>query len=192
MKSSTANACFMSFGTDPQTDVAVLGSGSVKIAPADDPFISTFAGSSFAIAMIEHGVSNELTLYAAPIEAANSAKVPWTAICDVDDDVTGLTVHGDELYLLTHKQAPRFKVIRTSLSHPDLKKAEILIGEGESVVTNVAAAEDGLYVPWTADWGGSLGSPTAPMPGKRQFHFRWKALSPSIVLSPTCPVRSLS
>lgn len=55
-------------------------------------------------------------------------------------------VRGDDLYLITHKNAPRFKVIRTSLSHPDLEKAQVVIPQGEGVITGVVAAPDALYV----------------------------------------------
>jgi prolyl oligopeptidase len=63
-----------------------------------------------------------------------------------EDAVTLFDWHGDDLYLVTHKNAPRFKVIRTSLSHPDLAGAQVVIPAGEAVITNVTAATDALYV----------------------------------------------
>lgn len=136
-------------GTDPQNDVVVLASGltpSAKLEPADEPFIATFPGSPYAVGMIEHGVLNEVTLYAAPIESVCQATVPWEKICDIDDDITGMAVHGEDLYLISHKQAPRFKVLHTSLAHPDVKNAQVVIPQGEAVVTNIATTLDGLYV----------------------------------------------
>lgn len=136
-------------GTDVEHDPAVLGSGlspAVRLSPMDDPFVATDPASPYALAVIEHGVRNEITLYAAPLDAVASADVPWKKICDVDQEVTGVTVQGDDLYLLTHKDSPRFKVILTSLSHPDVAHARTLVPQGKAVITNVAAAKDALYV----------------------------------------------
>ena len=61
-------------------------------------------------------------------------------------------IFGDHLYLLTHKAAPRFRVVRTSASNPDLARAEVVVPESEAVVTSMQAAQDGLYV-YTLDRG---------------------------------------
>ncbi len=93
-------------GADPRTDVAVLAPGlnrATKVAPEDQPFVVTTPGSPFAVALVEHGVQNEVTAYAAPLETASSAQAPWKRICDVEDEVTGITVYGQDLYLLSHK-----------------------------------------------------------------------------------------
>ena len=138
-------------GTNPDQDVAVLGFGispRVEVAPTDIPIVLTEPDSSYALGMLAHGVLNEVTLYEAPLESVGSSDIPWQKVCDIPDDVTNLDVHGDELYLLTHKDAPRFKVIRTSAAHPDVAQAETVLPEreGEVVFKNVAAAQDALYV----------------------------------------------
>ncbi|HET6250127.1 MAG TPA: prolyl oligopeptidase family serine peptidase [Tepidisphaeraceae bacterium] len=136
-------------GTDPQTDIVVLAPGltpSATVAPTDSPFVVTIPGCAYALGMIEHGVLNEATIYAAPIETVCRADIPWKKICDVDDDVTGFTVHGDDLYLLSHKGAPKFKVLHTSLAHPDMNNAAVVVPQGSAVINNIAAAQDGLYV----------------------------------------------
>ncbi len=57
-----------------------------------------------------------------------------------------MTVHGDDLWLLTHKDAPHFKIIHTSLSNPDLSHADVVVPPSEAVVTTLAGAQDGLYI----------------------------------------------
>ena len=54
-----------------------------------------------------------------------SADVKWTKVCDRADLVTEFAVHGDDIYLLTAHDAPRFKVVRTSLA-----AARICVGGG--------------------------------------------------------------
>jgi prolyl oligopeptidase len=135
-------------GTDPEKDPMIFGSGTpgVQIAAADIPFVGTFVGSRFALAYIAHGVQNEVTLYLAPLESLTKPNIPWKKICDVQDDVAIFDVHGDDLYLQTHKDASRYKVLRTHLSAPDVTRADVVIPQGEGVVRNIGAASDALYV----------------------------------------------
>jgi prolyl oligopeptidase len=144
-------------GTPADQDVAVMGfevSSRVKIVPTDLPFVATSPGSSYALAFIAHGVLNEVTLYDAPLSTVGKPDTPWQKVCDVADDVTGGAVHGDTLYLLTHQDAPRFKVIETSLTHPDIAHARTVVPEGSAVIKGLAAAEDALYIQET---DGTLG-----------------------------------
>jgi prolyl oligopeptidase len=60
--------------------------------------------------------------------------------------VTGFDVEGDNLYLLTHKNASRFKVVSLALARPDLATAQVVVPQSEAVVTGIAAAKDALYV----------------------------------------------
>lgn len=135
-------------GTDPDKDPLVFGDGvpGVKIDPADIPFVAISAGTPYALGVIAHGVRNEQTLYLASLEALSGPGVPWKKICDVDDDVTGYDVHGDDLYLQSHKDASRYKVLHTKLSDPDVARADVVVPPGEAVVRSIAAAEDALYV----------------------------------------------
>jgi prolyl oligopeptidase len=136
-------------GTSVDKDVPAFGFGiapHIEVEPTDIPFVFTAAGSDRAIGFLAHGVLNELTLYEAPVETVGKPGTPWVKICDVADEITGLDVHGDELYLLSHKGAPHFKALRTSFSHPDLETAQVVVPEGASVIKQIAAAEDGLYV----------------------------------------------
>lgn len=135
-------------GTSADKDTLVFGDGvsSVKIDAADIPFVFIAPGTPFALGVIAHGVRNEQTVYEAPIESLSSSSPAWKLICDVDDDITGFDVHGDDLYLLSHLQASRFKVLHTLVSKPEVAHAEVVVPAGQSVIRNIAAAEDALYV----------------------------------------------
>jgi prolyl oligopeptidase len=136
-------------GADADKEPPVFGyeiSPLVKMETADIPGIDTTPGSKYAVGVIEHGVRRELTLYVTPLASVGRPKTPWRKICDVDDDVTGFAVRGSDVFLLTHKNASRFKVLRTSLARPDLATAETVVPAGESVVTGLATAKDAVYV----------------------------------------------
>lgn len=136
-------------GTDMDKDAPVFGFGlspRAEIAATDLPFLLTTANSRWAIGYVAHGVLNEVTIYKAPIAEIGKPDTPWEKICDVADDVTSLAIHGDEIYLLSHKDAPHFKVLRTTLSHPDVERAEVVVPESERVIKDVETAQDALYV----------------------------------------------
>jgi prolyl oligopeptidase len=136
-------------GTDPEKDIAVFGYGvhpEIKLEPSDASYVSTDPRTNYAVAIVQHGFMNENDLYVAPVESLGKPILHWKKLCNASDQVTSFEVRGDDLYLITHKNAPRFKVIRTSLSHPDLGKAEVVIPPSEAVITGVVAAPDALYV----------------------------------------------
>jgi prolyl oligopeptidase len=136
-------------GTSVDKDIPIFGFGlstHADIAAIDLPFLSATIDSRWVVGYVAHGVLNEATIYRAPMEAVGKPDIPWEKVCDVADDVTSLALHKDELYLLTHKGAPHFKVIRTSLEHPDVVHAELVVPESDHVIKSIAAAADGLYV----------------------------------------------
>ena len=144
-------------GTDADKDVPAFGFGlspKAEIAAADVPFVLPTSNSRWAIGLVAHGVLNEVTMYKAPTDEVGKPDTPWEKICDVSDDVTSFAVDGDEIYLLSHKDAPHFKVLKTSLSHPDVEHAEVVLPEGAPVIKDIETAQDGLYVQET---DGTLG-----------------------------------
>lgn len=136
-------------GRDPDKDPAVLGYGlspRVKILEDDLPFLSVSPSSTYAVAIIEHGVQNEQTIYAVPLSKLGATDIPWKKVADVPEDVTAYDVHGDTIFLLTHKGSSRFKVVSTSLSNPDLAHAKTIVPEGSVVITGLGVAKDSLYI----------------------------------------------
>jgi prolyl oligopeptidase len=130
-------------------DSMILGPGtnpSVKVDPDDFPIIVPVEGSPFVYAIILHGVKNEVTLYSARADQLRGAATEWRKLVDVDDGVTQADFHGWDVYLLSHKDAPRFKVLRIRADKPDLAHAEVVVPQGKGVLTGIAVAHDGLYV----------------------------------------------
>lgn len=138
-------------GTDASQDKIVFGYGvlpGVPVSVTDIPVVATDPESSYALGILEHGVQNEVTVYATPVNE-DSGRAPvyrWRKVIDTSDDVTGAAVHGDDLYLITHQDAPRFKVVEMNLSDPDFARARHVLPQSQAVVQNIAAAKDALYV----------------------------------------------
>jgi prolyl oligopeptidase len=136
-------------GGDPEADVAVAGFGvtpAVPVAPAAFAPVVTTAASTYALTIVQNGVQNELSVYAAPAATAVDAKAPWKKIVDVSDDVTAVDLRGSTIYLLSHKNASNYKVLSMSLATPEIAKAATLVAPSKAVVEQIAVAADGLYV----------------------------------------------
>ena len=145
-------------GEDPDTEPLVFGFGanpSVKVDENDFTIVAFSPGApDFLLGFVIHGVKREFDVYAIPFDANLGAKTAWKKIADQTDEVTGFDVHAGEIYLLSHKNASRFKVLRTSLSAPDLTRAAVVVPASEVVITGIAAAGDALYV---QDLDGGIG-----------------------------------
>ncbi len=135
-------------GRDAETDVAVFGYGvnpNLKFLPTDFPAILYSPVSPYILAVVSNGVQNEVTIYATRAASIDSPDVAWKKIVTPADGVTGYDLKGSTIYLLTHKGAPSFKVIATSLDAPDLAAAKTVVAAGVPVVEQVGVAADGLY-----------------------------------------------
>jgi prolyl oligopeptidase len=136
-------------GLDPASDPLVFAegaAGSPSLAEMDFPAVIVPPGSKWAIGQVKHGDETDLSLYAMPVESLGDPKAAWTKVCDRTDLVTEYAVHGDDIYLITAADAPRFKVVRTSLGQPNFKSAKVVIPQGKYVVDSLAVAQDALYV----------------------------------------------
>jgi prolyl oligopeptidase len=136
-------------GDDADKDVPVLGrkyTTAVNMVPTDSAYVGVVPGSPYAIGIIAHGVRNEATIAVSPADALAQGKPVWTKIVDVDDDVTDFTIMGHDIWLLSHKDASRFKVLHMSLDQPDITKADVALPPSDLVLKGLAAAKDGLYI----------------------------------------------
>jgi prolyl oligopeptidase len=135
--------------TDPASDLPVLHKGSDPGVPMNDIDTSPVfaqAGSSVALGQVQGGVQNEFALYVSPLAAAQAGHPAWKPVCTPADGAVGVTLYGDDIYLLSHKGAPRYKVLKLSGKNPDLAHAVDVVPEGASVLKGLSAARDGVYV----------------------------------------------
>ncbi|MEO8847349.1 MAG: hypothetical protein ABI440_01780, partial [Casimicrobiaceae bacterium] len=136
-------------GDDPDKDVAIFGAGvspRVAIDSAEMTAVALPTGSDYMVGLVINGVQNELRLYVAPVATLRSGNIPWVKLSDAADAVTDLAVQGNSVYVLTHKGASRFRILKSSLADPDLANAEEVVPASEAVITGLAAAKDALYV----------------------------------------------
>lgn len=136
-------------GTDPEHDKPVFGNGvvpSIEVDPSLIASVSIPQGSRYAIGVLNGSVTPNSAYYIAPIETLGKPDTPWRKIADFSDGVTDVAVQGEDLYVLTYKDTPRYKIIRTDARKPDLAAAETVVAPSEMVITDMHRAQDGLYV----------------------------------------------
>jgi prolyl oligopeptidase len=135
-------------GTDPEKDVAILGVGvtpGVEIPPGAIPFVVVDPVSRHAIGNVANGVQREVTLYAAPVADVASRAPAWRKVVDPADEVTDFSWTSDDLFMVSHKGAPRSQVLRRSLANPAAPPA-VVVPQSDQVVTSTTVAKDALYV----------------------------------------------
>jgi prolyl oligopeptidase len=137
------------FGTDPEQDKPVFGNGVVPSIDVDPSLIASIIipqDSRYAIGVLNGSVTPNSAYYIAPIESLGKPNTPWRKIADFADGVTDVALQGDDLYLLTYKDTPRYKIVRTDARKPDLASAEIIVSPSQMVITDMHRAKDALYV----------------------------------------------
>jgi prolyl oligopeptidase len=136
-------------GAAADKDVPVLGrkfTPALNMIPTDSAYVNAVPGSPYALGLVAHGVRNEVTMAICSADALAKGAPVWTKIVDVDDDITDCAIMGHEIWLLSHKDASRFKILHMDLDHPDLAKADVAVPPSDLVLKGLSAAKDALYV----------------------------------------------
>ena len=144
-------------GQDAEQDRFVFGYGyspDLKIEDNDLSFASYTPESPYIVGVLAHGTQNEATAYYIPIDQLNAPHIVWKKLFDVDAAITNLSLHNDDIYLLTHKNKPRYEVTRTSLKNPDVVHATVVVPASEVVIQEADVAIDGIYI---RDLDGGIG-----------------------------------
>lgn len=143
-KDATAEAWDLK--SDP---VPLLGAGLGRgpdFGHDEFPAIVLSPGAPLAAALSINGVQNEIAIWTTPADGLADSKAKWTALVGRDDDVTNADMRGDEIFLLSHKDAPTFKVLVLKAGQP-LAAAKVLVpAEPDRVIEGIHAASDALYV----------------------------------------------
>jgi prolyl oligopeptidase len=144
-------------GQDPDHDRFVFGYGyssDVKIDDNDISFITYSPASPYLFGVVAHGTQNEATAYYVPFDQLRSSPIRWKKLFDVDAAVVRFDVYKDDIFLVTHKNKPRYEVTRTSLKNPDVEHATVVVPASEVVIQEADVAKDCIYI---RDLDGGIG-----------------------------------
>jgi prolyl oligopeptidase len=136
-------------GANPDTDQVVLDADHLPFAFKAAqvwPGVTITPGSEAVIAEIGDGTGIDKALFTARLADLLAGRPTWKTVAEQRDGVTFFSVHGDQIYLLTHHAAPRYQVVMESLTAPDIATAKIVAPERAGVITGIAASSEALYV----------------------------------------------
>jgi prolyl oligopeptidase len=146
-------------GTGADSDRPLIGCGITPRIPITDgqqAGVSFSTASPYALArMMVDRSRTGLDFYTAPVDTLSAPDVPWRRLASGDDQVTEVVLRGETAYLRMGHGAPRGKVVRTSVLHPDLARADVVVAESDAVIATLEPiqfqsalylAKDALYV----------------------------------------------
>jgi len=117
----------------------------VRLSSDDLPTVRLTAGCPYAIATITHGVANEISLYTKPANKLTAPDVPWVRIATPDDRVVEFGVERDQIFLRTHRDAPRYKIVRARLTDRGIDDARVVVPEGDRTIDALVVSGGHLY-----------------------------------------------
>jgi prolyl oligopeptidase len=135
-------------GTDPSSDREVFSKATdplLKIKSEDIPEVVYDEKSAYLFAYVSN-VDRRLTVYYAPVRELSESRINWKPLFLPGNDVHDFAVNRNEIYFYTPKNAPRFKLMKTSLGNPALRNAETVVAENPSAkLTAFTLTRDALY-----------------------------------------------
>jgi len=141
----------------PPVPVAGAATG---LGPIKDPVVfartRVVPNASRAILFGFNGVQNEIEAWIAPLGEARSQRAQWRQIAKRDDAVTEVVANAKTIYLLTHHDAPTFKVLVLPLEGAGIRAQTLVPAHPDRVIESIHAAADGLYVAGRRGLSGEL------------------------------------
>jgi prolyl oligopeptidase len=149
-------AKFHLLGSDPESDPVFI-SYDERPLPGQDPvaipYVFAPPDSPYLFAALIHGVDRARTaFYARDADLSDPHSIAWMPLVDRDDRVESLALHGDTIFFLSTRAAPRRQVLKGDLRAFDKAALETLLPEEDRVLTGISVLGDRLYV--TAMYGG--------------------------------------
>jgi prolyl oligopeptidase len=121
-------------------------SGGPITDPNVSPFLVQIPHSDMVLLGAANGVQNEVKLWWGKREAVIAGSERWTPLATTEDAITRFDSDGRFLYLMSHKDAPRFKVIAVPVGGTLAQAKTLVAARNDRLIESIAAAKDGLYV----------------------------------------------
>ncbi|MEJ8819280.1 hypothetical protein [Lacibacter sp. H407] len=135
-------------GTSVADDLVLAGADmypQLNLKPVERPWVTVYKNSPYMI--LEKNSGGDIPLFFALKSELKKKTINWKPLAGMDDEIKEFFVNGNDLYLLTSKGNPQFKIIKTSLARPDLSNAEIIAeGKDDWKISTVAKTKDYLLI----------------------------------------------
>ena len=129
---------FHRIGTPVEKDAYVLGKEFPKIAEID---LSTSPDGKYVLADVSNGDGGEHAFWLLPPGGA------WAQLSQFEDGIIqAIFGMDDALYFLSRADAPRKKILRLPLAHPDLHHAAVIVPQTENAIESFTPTATRVYV----------------------------------------------
>ncbi|MEW6704015.1 MAG: prolyl oligopeptidase family serine peptidase [Pseudomonadota bacterium] len=124
----------------------VLQAGEALGIPATEfPYLDVQPDGRVILYVVD-GVSPDFSAWHSTLAAVRAGKPGWQPLAAREDRITALQLKDDQVFMLSFRDAPRYKLLGGPLQGFSPAKAEVLMPESDKVLTSIGAAADGLYV----------------------------------------------
>jgi prolyl oligopeptidase len=129
---------FHRLGSDTKQDTYSLGKDFPRIAEIQ---LLASGDGHYILATMANGDGGEFAHF------LMGADGQWHQIARLSDEISGAAFGTDSnLYLLSHLNAPKGKILRTALAHPNVVDAQTVVAEGKAAIERFVPSGDALYV----------------------------------------------
>jgi prolyl oligopeptidase len=134
-------------GTAPAEDREIFSRAlypGLGIRPEEIPRVIFHKESNCLFGFVD-SVDRRLTVYYAPAGDLDAGTIAWKKLISPADEIHDLAPTGRDLYLLSSKNAPNFKILKTPLAAPDPEHAEVVVPEArDSNLSDFVLTSDGI------------------------------------------------
>lgn len=135
-------------GNDTAQDKVIFSKAmypELKIADEEIPFLG-YDTDSKMLFLMPYSVNPNQKTFIAKGSDLNSAKINWKLLTDRKDEIKSFAFSDKDIYFFTSLNAPKFKVIKTSIANPNLATATLVIPEDKEANLNpITITKDGIF-----------------------------------------------
>lgn len=139
---------WLKVGTKPTQAKAVFGPTVTKdlgLARLDVATLIFAPGSPWVLARTTDTTLPEGFLFVAKAADLGKPNLKWTKISGYEDKITAVELKGDDLYFMTHNNAPRKQIMRLDLRKPLLASAQVVaVAPANGVLEDFSLTRDSL------------------------------------------------
>lgn len=118
----------------------------LDIKPSDGLSLSYSVDHKYMIATVWSGAQDQNKSFFAPAVLFENTTINWNPLAKAEDQIREAIIYKDNVYFLTPKDAPNFKVLVCSINHFDIKNAKTLIPESSTPIRSWQFSKDFLFI----------------------------------------------
>jgi len=135
-------------GTDTTHDKLIFSKEmypELKVTDEEIPLLG-YDPDSDMLFLAPASVNSNIKLFIAKGSDLNKNKITWNLLSDRKDEIKSFAFSNKDIYLYTSLNAPKFRVLKTSIANPNLATATLVIPEDKVANLNpVTITKDGVF-----------------------------------------------